>query len=103
MDSTAGAVTLEEVEEKATIDIDNYFEVRGLVWDASEQDYTRESPGEFSAKRFNEYIDAEKFFFSVEPSDFPGGLKNEMKLDLIHYRFGSPHYVRSRVLFPLNS
>ena len=81
------------------VERDNYFEVRGRMWNPQDQDYTLEKFELAEPHQFGEFPDAVDFFNNVEHSNAPGSHRTDIKLELVHYRFGTPHMVKSRILF----
>lgn len=82
------------------VDMDNYFVVRGRMWSPKDQDYTVERLELTEPHQFGEFGDAANFFDNAEHANAPGGHRTDIKLELLHYRFGTPHVVRCRILFP---
>ena len=49
---------------------------------------------------FEDYMDAYGLFNEMRQKDLPGLLGKEVKLDLIHYKFGLARTIYSNILFP---
>lgn len=81
-------------------DVDNYFAVRGRLWDPKTQDHTIEISAEIGLRRFRDLSDAMPCYDKLRHADFPGGANADINLELIHFRFGIPHVLKSRILFP---
>ncbi|GJL78878.1 MAG: hypothetical protein NPINA01_18670 [Nitrospinaceae bacterium] len=86
--------------EKADFDLDNYFAVRGRLWDAKEQDHSVEIEEDRGIKRFKDGGDALKYFDKATYGTFSEVDKGDMKIEFIHFRFTTPRVLKSRILFP---
>ena len=82
------------------VDSDNYFVVKGWMWNPKDQDYTLERPELTQTHEFGEFVAAADYFDYAEHENAPGEHRTDVKLQLIHYRFGTPHIVKSRILVP---
>ena len=69
------------------------FVVKTWLWNSVDQDYTLENPNKSGQIFFKEYADVAEYF---EQAEFP-----EMKIDLIQYKYGVGHVVKSRIDLPL--
>jgi len=79
------------------VDADNYFLLAARTWNKQTENYTTIEDSETSIKYFNNYPDAEKLYQEGGSSIFPN-LKVDIKLDLIHVRFGVNRLILSRIL-----
>jgi hypothetical protein len=68
------------------------FVVRTWLWNRLDQDYTLENPDVSGQACFREYANANDCF---EQADFP-----EMKVELVQYKYGLCHVVKSRINLP---
>ncbi|KMP10373.1 hypothetical protein UR09_06420 [Candidatus Nitromaritima sp. SCGC AAA799-A02] len=84
----------------AGLDPKNFFEVRAWMWEPGAYDYTVELAGGKGRKTFGEFIQANDYFDSLEYGDLCAGQKGDLKLEIVHLRMGTPHRVRTRILFP---
>jgi len=80
------------------VDADNYFFLAARVWNNQTENYTTIEDSETSIKYFNNYPDAEKLYQEDGLSIFPNLKGKDIKLDLIHVRFGVNRLVLSRIL-----
>ncbi len=82
------------------LDPENHFAVVGKKWNAKDQDHTEILGGKPESRRFMEIDDALQLFEKLQYADFPDGGGQDVRVDLIHSRFGIDHIVRTRILFP---
>lgn len=68
------------------------FVVRTWLWNRMDQDYTLANPDASGQTYFKEYALADDCF---ERADFP-----EMKIELVQYKYGLCHVVKSRINLP---
>ena len=80
------------------VDADNYFLLAARTWNKQTENYTTIEDSETSIKYFNNYPDAEKLYQEGGLSLFPNLKGKDIKLDLIHVRFGVNRLVLSRIL-----
>ena len=86
------------IENKTKIDTDDYFLLAAKSWDIQAEDYTEINDSATSIKYFDNYSDAELSFQNGGASAFPELKGTEVKLDLIHVRFGVNRLVLSRIV-----
>ena len=89
---------LETVDNKENIDADNYFLLAARAWNNQTEDYTTIEDSETSLKYFKNYPDAEELYQEGGLSVFPYLKGKDIKLDLIHVRFGVNRLVLSRIV-----
>ncbi len=82
------------------IDPENFFQLRGRMWDPKDQDYTLDIQAESVLGKYRDFADALQRFNKLRYQDLPGHLEGDVDLELLHLRFGVPHVVKSRILFP---
>ena len=85
---------------KENIDPENYFGVRAWLWNEEDEDHSLEIKHHDALKVFREFQDAHADYEALDHDDFPEAGEKDMRLELIHFRFGTPNLVRSRILFP---
>lgn len=68
------------------------FAVKTWLWNPMDQGYTLENPSASGQTFFKKYADAADYF---ELAGFP-----EMKIELIQYKYGLRHVVKSRIDLP---
>lgn len=68
------------------------FVVKTWSWNPMDQDYTLENTDTGGHFFFKNYADADEYF---EQAGFP-----EMKIELIQYKYGLRHVVKSRIDLP---
>ena len=86
------------VDNKENIDADNYFLLAARPWNNQTEDYTTIEDSETSLKYFKNYPDAEELYQEGGLSVFPNLKGKDIKLDLIHVRFGVNRLVLSRIV-----
>ena len=87
-----------KIENEKKFDTDDYFLLVTRSWNSQEQDYTNINDSGTSIKYFNNYPDAELSFQNGGASVFPELKGKDIKLDLIHVRFGVNRLVLSRIV-----
>ncbi len=80
------------------MDTDDDFLLAARIWKRQAQDYTNINDSGTSTKYFDNYPDAELSFQNGVISVFPELKGKDIKLDLIHVRFGVNRLVLSRIL-----
>ena len=86
------------IEDGKKVDTDDYFLLAARSWKIQAQDYTNINDSGTSIKYFNNYPDAELSFQNGGISVFPELKGKDIKLDLIHVRFGVNRLVLSRIV-----
>ena len=86
------------VDNKENVDADNYFLLAARSWNSQAEDYTTIEDSETSIKYFGNYPDAEKLYQQGGLSVFPDLKGKDIKLDLIHVRFGINRLILSRIV-----
>ena len=86
------------IENEKNVDTDDYFLLAARSWDNQAEDYTDIDDSTTSIKYFNNYTDAELSFQNGGESVFPELKGKDIKLDLIHVRFGVNRLVLSRIV-----
>ncbi len=93
----------EEINKDAEgnpLDPENYFAVEGKKWDPKAQDHAEIISPRRDANRFRDVDDAIQLYRSCGYDDFPDSGGQDVRLDLVHYRFGIRHIVKTKILFP---
>ena len=90
-------ITLENIKNVATGD---YFLLAIRNWDDKMEDYFPVDDPSTATKTFSEYLTAESNYFSTNYESCPQAGGKDVKVELLHMRFGVPHMVRNRILFP---
>ena len=85
-------------DNKENVDADDYFLLAARAWNSQAEDYTPIEASETSIKYFRNYPDAEKLYQQGGLSVFPDLKGKDIKLDLIHVRFGVNRLVLSRIV-----
>ena len=86
------------IENEKKVDADDYFLLAARSWKSQAQDYTNINDSGTSIKYFGNYPDAELSFQDGGVSVFPELKGRDVKLDLIHVRFGVDRLVLSRII-----
>ena len=81
------------------VDTNDYFLLAARSWKSQTEDYTAINDSATSIKYFDNYPDAELSFQNGGASVFPKLKGKDIKLDLIHVRFGVNRLVLSRIVF----
>ena len=87
------------IDKEKNIDIDDYFLLAGRNWNGQTEDYTAIGDSTTSIKYFDNYVDAERTFKNGAISVFPELKGKDIKLDLIHVRYGINRLILSRIVF----
>ncbi len=86
------------LDNKKNVDIDDYFLLAARNWNSQNEDYSAIEDSATSIKYFDNYPDAEQLFQNGGLSAFPELKGKDIKLDLIHVRFGVNRLVLSRMV-----
>ena len=89
--------TLENNKKIATGD---YFLLAIRNWDDNLEDYLPVDDPLTATQTFSEYLIAESTYFLTDYKNCPQAGGKDVKVELFHMRFGIPHMVRNRILFP---
>jgi hypothetical protein len=85
------------IDNKKNVDTDDYFLLAAGVWNSKTEDYSSIEASATSQKYFNNFPDAERSFQNCDT--FPDLKGKDIKLDLIHVRFGINRFLLSRMIF----
>lgn len=85
---------------KADFNQDDYFAVRGWLWDSKEENHSLEIGEEKGIKRFKDGAAALDYYEKIKYDAFFEDDKGDVKLEFIHFRFSIPRILKSRILFP---
>ena len=85
-------------DNKENLDAENYFLLAARAWNSQAEDYTTIEDAGTSIKYFKNYPDAEELYQQGGLSVFPDLKGKDIKLDLIHVRFGVNRLVLSRIV-----
>ena len=84
------------IDNEKKVDTDDYFLLAAGVWNSQTEDYSDIGDSATLQKYFNNFPDAERSF---QNSDSFSELKGkDIKLDLIHVRFGVNRFLLSRIV-----
>ena len=86
------------IDNKKNVDTDDYFLLVAKSWNSQTEDYSGINDSATSIKYFDNYPDAELSFQNGGASLFPELKGKDIKLDLIHVRFGVNRLVLSRIV-----
>ena len=86
------------IEDGKKVDTDDYFLLAARSWKSQAEDYTSINDSGTLIKYFYNYADAELSFQNGGASVFPELKGKDIKLDLIHVRFGVNRLVLSRIV-----
>jgi hypothetical protein len=85
------------IDNEKNVDTDDYFLLAAGVWNSKTEDYSAIEDSATSQKYFNNFPDAERSFQNSDT--FPELKGKDIKLDLIHVRFGINRFLLSRMIF----
>ena len=86
------------IENEKKVDTDDYFLLAARSWKSQSEEYTDINDSATSIKYFDNYPDAELSFQNGGASVFPALKGKDIKVDLIHVRFGVNRLVLSRIV-----
>ena len=78
----------------------DYFLLAIRNWDDKLEDYLPVYDPSTATQTFSEYLIAESTYFSTNYGSCSQAGGKDVKVELFHMRFGIPHMVRNRILFP---
>ena len=78
----------------------DYFLLAIRNWDDNLENYLPVGDPSTVTKSFSEYPSAETVYFATNYSNCPQAGGKDVKIELLHIRFGIAHIVRNRILFP---
>jgi len=84
------------IDNEKDVDTDDYFLLAAGVWNSQTEDYSSIEDSATSQKYFNNFPDAERSFQNSDA--FPELKGKDIKLDLIHVRFGINRFLLSRIV-----
>ncbi len=84
------------MDNDKNVDVDDYFLLTAGVWNNKTGEYSTIEDPATSQKYFNNYQDAEESFHNSDT--FPELKGKDIKLDLIHVRFGVNRFLSSRIV-----
>ena len=88
------------LENDKNVVTEDYFLLAIRNWDDKREDYLPVDDPSTATQAFTDYQSAEKQYFSIRYEGFPQAGGKDVKVELLHMRFGIPHTVRNRILFP---
>ena len=88
------------LENKKRLTTGDYFLLVIRSWDNKQEDYLSVDDPSTATQTFNEYLIAESTYFSINYESCLQADGKDVKVELLHMRFGIPHMVRNRILFP---
>ena len=88
------------LENNKNLTTGDYFLLAIRNWDDKLEDYLPVDDPSTATQTFSEYLIAESTYFSKNYESCPRAGGKDVKVELFHMRFGIPHMVRNRILFP---
>jgi hypothetical protein len=85
------------IDSEKNVDVDDYFLLAARIWNSKTEDYPGIEDSATSLKYFNNFPDAEQSFQNSD--SFPELKGKDIKLDLIHVRYGINRFLLSRIVF----
>jgi hypothetical protein len=87
------------IENDKNLATDDYFLLATLKWDDRLEDYLPLNHPSTIVQTFGEYSNAENAYFAMNYANCAQAGGKDIKIELIHMRFGIPHIVRNQILF----
>jgi hypothetical protein len=78
----------------------DYFMLAIRNWDNKLEEYFPVGEPSTLTQSFGDYSSAESAYFATNYQSFPKEGGEDVKIELLHVRFGIPHMIRNRILFP---
>jgi hypothetical protein len=78
----------------------DYFLLAVRNWNNKLENYFPVGDPSTVTQSFSEYPSAENAYFATEYGNCTQAQGKDVKIELLHVRFGIPHIVRNRILFP---
>jgi hypothetical protein len=88
------------LENNKNVITGDYFLLAIRNWDNKLEEYFSVEDPSTATQTFSEYLIAESAYFSVNYESCTQAVGKDVKVELFHMRFGIPHMVRNRILFP---
>ena len=85
------------IDSDKNVDVEDYFLLAARVWNSKTEEYSAIDDSTTTQKYFNNFQDAEESFQNSDA--FPELKGKDIKLDLIHVRFGVNRFLLSRIVF----
>ena len=85
------------VDDEKNVDVDDYFLLAARVWNSKTEGYSAINDSATTQKYFNNFPGAEESFHNK--NEFPELKGKDIKLDLIHVRFGINRFLLSKIVF----
>ena len=88
------------LENNQNITTGDYFLLAIRNWDDKLENYLPVGDPSTVTESFSEYPSAEKAYFATSYRNCSRAGGKDVKIELLHMRFGIAHIVRNRILFP---
>ncbi|MBT3922453.1 MAG: hypothetical protein HOF21_07735 [Nitrospina sp.] len=88
------------LEKDKNLVAEDYFLLATRKWDDRLEDFFPVDDPSTATQTFNDYSEAETAYFSMDYGKCLQAGGRDVKIELIHIRFGIPHIVRNQMLFP---
>ena len=88
------------LQNDKSIATEDYFLLASRSWDDKIEDFFPVNDPSTTIQTFSEYAKAESAYFSKDYAGCTNSGTKEVKKELIHMRFGTPHMIRNQILFP---
>jgi hypothetical protein len=88
------------LESDKNLVTEDYFLLATLNWNDKLEDFLPVDDPSTATQTFNKYSDAENAYFSMNYENCNQSGGKDVKIELIHMRFGVPHIVRNQMLMP---
>ena len=88
------------LDSDSNLPADDYFILAIRNWDCELLDFSSIDDPTTKTKVFRKYSKAEDEYFSTNYKNSAPSSEDDIKVELIHMRFGNPHIVRNQIFFP---
>ena len=88
------------LENDKNVVTEDYFLLAIRNWDDEREDYLPVDDPSTETQTFRDFQDAEDAYFSTNYEGCAQAGGKDVKVELLHMRFGISHMVRNRILFP---
>jgi hypothetical protein len=88
------------LQSDSNLETDDYFLLVIRNWDSKLSDFSPIDDPTTKTKVFLKYSEAENQYFSANYKNSAPPHGKDIKVELIHMRFGNPHIVRNQIYFP---
>jgi hypothetical protein len=88
------------LENEKNMPKEDYFLLATRKWYGKLNDFFPVDDPSTTTQSFSKYAEAENAYFSMNYKNCSQSGAEDIKIELIHMRFGIPHIIRNQILFP---